>query len=179
MSPRTIRKLIVVAPVAALLLLTNGVGTAGAHRAYAPDGHWAHMDTRYYHFLNDMGHFVLRAETRDAQLDWHNKVGLRFDSTSSHDVSRIHAIDNGGQGYGATGWYGLAEVCHHCWHLHTRLNPYYLQDGYWWQSTACEEIGHNVGENHHPYGDCMGRVNATVHDHTISDINGYYSQHGL
>jgi hypothetical protein len=181
------RTLIGILLATALTLAVNALGpapTASAHQQFHSSEcgpAWCHLHTRYYDFLNETNdNPSIWGETRDAQLNWHNNVRLRFDSTSSHDASRIHAID---ANYYPSTWYGAAEVCYHCGHRHTRINSYWMLGPYEQQWTACQEIGHVVGEAHHYTGDCMSDnaslgYAATINSHTINDINSYYANTG-
>lgn len=181
---RSILSLLVAATVVLGGSAFGPVTTASAHQQFhatecGPG--WCHMHTRYYDFLNETNdNSYIWQETRDAQIDWHNNVRLQFNSTSSHDASRIHAID---ANYYPSTWYGAAEVCYHCGHRHTRINSYHTLSQYNQQWTACQEIGHVVGEAHHYTGDCMSDnagagYAATINSHTINDINSYYANSG-
>lgn len=134
--------------VAASLLAISAA--AVAHIAYDSSGRFMHQShSRDLNFYNGVDHSNWRAQTRDAQLDWHNKANgsLRFYSTS-HASSVIHAHDGN---YGDTGWVGFAwNWGYHNGHGHARLNLYYagsLTD-HDMQQTSCHEVGHFTGLRH-------------------------------
>jgi hypothetical protein len=101
---------LLVAVVAALALVTaSAPAPVQAHPFWGHDlcgyddsGRWAHHHTRRYDFFNGVGDSDWRRQTRDAQLDWHNRTPLRLDTTTEHAV----AVD---ANYGDTGWHGIAS----------------------------------------------------------------------
>ena len=80
--------------------------------------------------------------------------------------------------YGYTGWAGLGQYCWHCDHLHSRLNHTYINGGD--RAIACQEIGHNIGLDHAPSGDCMAYYyyypsSPYVEQHSIDDVRYVYA----
>jgi hypothetical protein len=127
----------------------------------------AHIEVGTHWFLNEVDQSsAARSNTRDAQIEWHNDTPLDLSSTSNHDTSRFHVVDNY---YGNTGWVGQGEYCYHCGHLHTRLNLSYSSGSS--RTVACQEIGHNVGADH-AAGDCMGYS-------YFSDWSPYVESHSI
>lgn len=160
---------------AAALVIAVAVATTAV-------GHWlyvgsdpAHIHVNVHWFLNEVDQSSnAQSNTREAQIEWHQDTSLDLSSTSSHDTARFHVVDGF---YGNTGWAGLGDYCYHCGHLHSRLNLSY--DNGDDRATTCQEIGHNIGEDHHP-GDCMGAGyfadwNSGVGQHSIDEVNFVYS----
>ncbi len=182
--PRTtIRALGLVALAAAVAALALGaatVTTAEAHPCCNGSLQWWHLHTFSYRFWNAVDSPTLNAETNDARADWRDSTILGLPNLSSHNKPRIHVSDNN---FGNTGWVGQAWPCFHCAHQagsygHVYLNKYYSQTANQWQGTACQEIGHIIGLDHHS-GDCMGLsyfpdTSNRVGQHSADDINNYY-----
>lgn len=161
----------------ALAALAVGSAVASAHLLYQ-NGQFAHQHTSVHWFLNEANSAPdSYSNTRAAQIDWHNKTRRDLSSTSNHDTSYIHVVD---RHYGETGWVGIGEYCYHCGHLHTRLNLTYSAGNS--QTVACQEIGHNLGEDHHA-GDCMGYSyfsdwSPFVGSHSVQDLDSAYASYG-
>lgn len=164
------------------LLVVGILAAAFGASARLATGHWlydagnpAHIHVKTHWFLNEVNDSsVARDNTRAAQIEWHQDTSLDLSSTTSHDTARFHVVDSN---YGNTTWAGLAESCYHCGHLHSRLNLYYDNGDN--REIACQEVGHNIGEDHHE-GDCMGATHFAnwspfVEQHSIDEVNFVYS----
>ena len=129
----------------ALVLVAAIAASAVGHWLY-DGGNPAHIHVKVHWFLNEVDQSSnARSNTREAQIEWHQDTILDLSSTSSHDTARFHVVD---AYYGNTAWVGTGEYCYHCGHLHTRLNLSYPEGDD--RATTCQEIGHNIGEDHHP-----------------------------
>lgn len=146
MSTARIAAAVLVATVAALL---SAASASFAHVSYNGAGQFMHQShSRDMWFLNDVDADGWRAQTRDAQIQIDNVFNgsIRLGSTSNHDASVIHAVDDVYDAgiVGRAYWWD-----HHGGHGHLQLNnSYNYLSTFEKQATACHEIGHFVGLAH-------------------------------
>jgi hypothetical protein len=171
----------------------NG-GTCGA-----PSGtnRWLHAHTRYHYFYDSTSDSDWAPQSREAQLDWNQVLGVDLPSVGSHAEAQVHAFDSA---FGDTGWSGVAS--YPCFHDAKGTDNEYAKYNLTYESNlrnsdrngdgspdgvnalqavACQEIGHMVGGLNHYAGDCMayGYYScfpcSVVGDHTKSDIASYFN----
>lgn len=169
----------VVLGLVVLALVALNLELANAHRW--SKWHWNKHTIKVYNFGSRT------AEAKAAINDWASHTSLSLPLKNSHtDISVF------GGNWGATGWWGLAQIKHHgwdwwCWwrcrvrHGHARYNSHYggstgTGSGSDVRGIFCQEIGHLFGLGHSNDG-CMGKTyynnSNVVVGHNASDVNSY------
>ena len=163
-----------------LILLGINLQMASAHRWWK--WHWNKSTVRYYNFA------TRNAEAQAAINDWNACSGFTLSKRTSH--TDISVFDGN---YGATGWWGLAEIKNSgwdwwCWwwcaikHGHARFNIYYggrggIDSNSDIRGVQCQEVGHLFGLGHSNNG-CMGKgyynnSNVVDRSHSCRDVRNY------
>ena len=122
--------------------------------------HWRRGGSSVYIYVyNQCGAAYNICEAARKDIHYRPHPVYLVNASSHTDISLLAG------NYGATGWYGLAEIwwnstygAPHIGHGHATLNTYYPQSGTAaQQGTMCQEIGHTLGLTHGTSADCMAK----------------------